>query len=147
MLGVLPLLLASVALVYKRRESRLSTDVEFARNLRANPVAKKFLKEAEQCRAGGDARSYYEALERAVKGFVGDRLNLGEKAMTIAVFCDQLRTAGAHADTIASTKVLLEECDHVRFAPVSPDQQAMDTAHQRAALIIEKLNQQLRSSS
>jgi hypothetical protein len=122
----------------------LTSDLEFARSQRANPVARKFLKEAEQCRASGDARSYYAALERAVKGFVGDRLNLGEKAMTIGVFCDQLSDAGAHNDTVASAKALLEECDRVRFAPVTPDRHAMDTAHERASLIIEKLNQQLR---
>lgn len=145
--AILPLLLLGVAVAYKRRETRIQSDQQFARKRRANPVARRFLKEAEACRESGDAKAYYAALERAVKGFVGDRLNIGEKGLTIAAFCELLEERGVAASTLGEVRSLLEECDHIRFAPISPDQQAMNTAHSRATALIEQLNQQLDDAS
>lgn len=145
--ALLPLLLLGAAFAYKRRETRIQSDQQFARKRRANPVAKRFLKEAESFRESGNAKAYYAALEHAVKGFVGDRLNVGEKGLTIGAFCTLLEGRGVHAATLGEIRSLLEECDHVRFAPISPDQQAMNTAHERATTLIEQLNQQLDDAS
>ena len=144
-LMVLPLVLAGGAVAWKRREGRMASDVEYARRHRANPVAKKFLREAEALRLAGDARSFYAAIDAAVRGFVGDRLNVGEKAMTIGEFCKTVGKAGADLHTIAAIRSLLEECDQARFAPMVPDQHVVDTALQRASAVIENLNQQLES--
>src|SRR5690606_17472437 len=93
-LMVLPLLLAGAAVAWKRREGRIATDLRYARRRRANPVAKKVLREAEALRTAGDARAFYAAIDVAVRGFVGDRLNVGEKAMTIGEFCATVAASG-----------------------------------------------------
>lgn len=146
-LVVLPLMLAAAAIAWKRREGRIATDVQYARRRRANPIAKKVLREAESLRSAGDARAFYSAIDAAVRGFVGDRLNVGEKAMTIGEFCATVGANGAEAQTVTTISTLLEECERARFAPVSPDPRVVDTALERATTVIEDLNVQLNSDA
>ena len=138
-----PLLAGVASFAYKRRAARLASDVEYARSHRANPIARRILREAETHRLGGDSTAYYAALETAVRGFAGDLLNFGEKALTIGAFCERLRNSGAHTGTVDTVNSLLEECEQARFSPSAPDQAAIDTAHERASRIIESLSREL----
>jgi hypothetical protein len=143
---ILPLVLLGMLAVYEKATRKLRTDVRYARNLRARPVARKHLKHAEQLRATGDAKGYYDALEKALRGFCGNRLNIGELALTQDELAKALSAAGAGSPTIFSIRELLSECDRVRFAPVAPDQRAMDTAHERASDVIEALNDEIQKA-
>lgn len=142
---VLPLLVVAGVYGYQRHALRLATDPEYARNRKAHPLARKHLKKAEALLAADQARAFYEALERAVLGFVGNRLNLAEKGMTRPVLDAKLGEAHVPDDLRDDLRTLLEECDRVRFAPVPPNLAAMRTAHQRAARLIVALDEAFRA--
>jgi hypothetical protein len=87
---VLPLLGLLGIFAYHRVNEKLTGDVAFARNRRANPVARKHLKQAAELLSQGDAKGYYEELDRALLGFIGDRLDVGERALTHAKLSETL---------------------------------------------------------
>ncbi len=142
---LLPLLgLVGIAM-YNRFNDKLTSDVSFARNRRANPIARKHLKRAAELLEQGNAKGYYEELDRAVLGFVGDRLNVGERALTRSMLDETLDNAGILSDTRSGVVKLLDECDQVRFAPIPPNAGAMQTAMDRASDLIESIHDRLQA--
>lgn len=141
---LLPLLGLIGVVVYKRHVRRLTTDVEFARNRQAHPLAKRHLKTAQQLLSGGQAKLFYAEVEHAVMGFIGNRLNLSERGLTRARLDEVLEKRGVDAAYRDDLRRLLDECDHIRFAPILPDQATMEGAHDRASALIVDLDRQLR---
>lgn len=139
----LPLIGIVGVAVYNRLNDRITSDVTFARNRRAHPVARKHLKQAGELLEQRNAKGYYEELDRAVLGFIGDRLNVGERALTRSELDATLLQAGIHEATRVDVNQLLDECDQVRFAPSPPDSDSMNTAMDRASQLIQSIHEQL----
>lgn len=138
---ILPLMALVGLFVYQQYQSRIAGDITLARNKRAHPVARKHLKQAEVLLAANDARAFYHEIERAVLSFVGNRLNVAEKGLTHKQLNQLLQQKDVPADARNGLFGLLQECDRVRFAPILPDQAAMDTACDRAGAIIVQLDE------
>jgi hypothetical protein len=119
-----------------RRRRRLATDTEYARGRVAHPLAKKHFKKAEALLARNEPRLFYEEIERAVVGFIGNRMNIAELGLTRSALDARLAGVGVSEDVREALKRLLVECDQAQFAPVLPDRRAMESAHERAAQII-----------
>jgi hypothetical protein len=115
----LPLLAVVGATLVQRRRERLATDVALARATRARKMAKKHLAAAEASMRAGNGESFYADVSRALRQYVGDKLNIAATGMTH----DQLRGcmlgAGAPPDRVEQTIAMLERCDAARFAPGS----------------------------
>ncbi len=145
-LAVLPLLGLLGAVLWTRHTQRLATDLEFARKRRAHPLARKHLRRAEELLHSGNAAPFYEELERAVLGFIGNRLNISELGLTRSQLQARLARAGIGGETLSSLAALLEDCDRARFAPVPPAEAARQEAHFRAASLIVSVDQALQKA-
>lgn len=139
LLGI-PLLLLCGLLVFQKHQNRMAVDQTYARNRRAHPVARKHLKKAEELLQENKARAFYEEIERALLSFIGNRLNIADKGYTYQQLNSELERRGAGTDVRDRLLHLMEECDRVRYAPILPDQQAMNTACDRASAIIVDLD-------
>ena len=128
-------------MVQQKYQAKLAGDVTFARNRRAHPVARKHLKKAEELLVQNQPRAFYEEIERAVLSFIGNRLNIAETGLTHNQLDGALAARNVDAEARKELQDLLQECDRVRFAPVLPDQQAMDTACDRVSALIVQLDQ------
>ena len=134
----LPMLALVGLVVYQKHADRLSGDQIYARNRRAHPVAKKHLKKAETLLVENDARSFYQEIERALLSFIGNRLNIADKGLTYQQLDNELQRRGVGNEVRKRFIDIMHECDRVRYAPILPDQNAMNTACDRAyALIVD----------
>lgn len=135
---------------YQRRRDYLAAHPVLTRTLQAEPLARKHLQQAEALlarqvpgpAAEANFRRFYEALERAVLGFVAYRLNLPERGLTRVQLDERLASSGLPADLRQALRQLLDGCDAVRFAPVHPDPATMQAALQQAATLITAIAQQ-----
>ena len=103
---------------WRRRADHLAANPALVRRRRAHPEARRRLAEAESL-MDSDARSFYGSVERAVLGFVGDRLNVVPQGLTHEQLDAVLREAevpGPHREELLA---LLERCDRARFAPAA----------------------------
>ena len=140
---LLPLFAVAGALAYHRYAARLATDVGYARNRRAHPVARKHLKQAESLLKENSPRRFYEEVERALLGFIGNRLNIAETGLTRPQLQQQLISVGVANDARNDLQSLLEACDQGRFSPRLPDQAEMNSALDQASTLIVLLDRQL----
>lgn len=126
---------------FERRAHRLAHDTEFARGRIAHPLAKKHLKKAEALLKRNEPRLFYEEIDRAVMGFIGNRLNVAELGFTRSELDARLAEFGVSPQVRDSLKTLLSECDQAQYAPVLPDRAAMESARERASRLIVSIDE------
>ena len=135
-----PLALAGLY-VFERRARRLAHDTQFARGRIAHPLAKKHLRKADALLKENEPGLFYEEIERAVMGFIGNRLNVAELGLTRSELDARLAHVGVTDQIRATLTGLLAECDQAQFAPVPPDRQAMESAEERASRVIVAIDE------
>ena len=141
LLLIAPLLALGGLVFHQWRNVRLNADVTMVRHRKAHPVARKHLKRAEELLEQNQPRAFYEEIERAILSFIGNRLNIAETGHTQAQLNMILAGRGVEETLRRELFALQNECDRIRFAPVLPDQKAMDTACDRAGLLIVQLDE------
>ncbi|MEX0822723.1 MAG: BatD family protein [Rhodothermales bacterium] len=120
----------------RRRESALTDDPRRARSRMAHPLAGKHLRSAQEHLADGRSRAFYKEIERAVTGFIGNRLHVAATGLTRNQIDALLVSVGVGRDDRTVLRNLLDECDRVRFAPLVPERETMEHAGERAAAVI-----------
>ncbi|HET6566435.1 MAG TPA: BatD family protein [Rhodothermales bacterium] len=134
-----PLLAVGAAFAFRRRRDRLSGD-QGRGPVWGRPLVHRHLKKAAALARAGEARAFYEEIERAVLGFIGNRLKIPERGLTHRHLDDVLADAGASPAVRSELSRLLNECDRARFAPVPADTSEMQTAVKRAEEIIAAID-------
>jgi len=142
MLVLFPALAYGGALVWRQRQTRYRTDAKWARGRRAHPLSRKHLKQAMALLAGGDTRGYFEEIERAVLGFIGNRLNVAEKGLTRQQLDELLVSKGFSTEARQRLRSLLETCDRGRFAPASFSPENKEEAFDDASALIPDLDEE-----
>lgn len=117
----------------RKREAEL-LDVAGSRRKHADKVARKRLSDAEIALKSSDRQAFYDALGKALHGYVADKFGLGPAEINAAnLRTHYMRYNGG--EPVANDYIrLMEACDMARYAPVEdrPRQQLYDEA---AALI------------
>ena len=134
-----PLLALGTTFFVRRRVTRLATDTAWARQRRAHPLARKHLKQATALSKQNAPEAFYEALERAVLGFIGNRINVAELGMTRAQVGTTLSDAGIAEALRIDTVEFLEACDAARFAPQRPEEAQMQVHLAEASRLLSAI--------
>ena len=137
----MPLLVLTTLAAWRRRATRLQTDVAWARGRQAHPLARRHLKRAMQLSERDAPRPFFVELENAVLGFIGNRMNVAELGMTRPHLYAALAEAGVSESTRNRLHNFLMDCDAARFAPDRPDRARMDSAMQAAIELIVLIDQ------
>ncbi len=131
--ALLPLVALLGALGLRRHWDRLEGDVAYARGRRAGRVAKKRLGHARALMAERDVRAFYAEVERALRGFLADKLNIAEAGFMSDVAEAELRRRGVPPVAVKKYFGCLGECDRARFAPPSFSEEERSAFFDRAA--------------
>jgi len=138
----LPLCAALGATVLRRRRHRLATDVAHARSTRARKLAIKRLAAARQALGASQGEAFYAEVQRALRQYVGDKLNASVTGMTHDVLHESLRDAQLPDDLVARLLSMLDRCDAARFAPGSMGGERLRETLQEAESILVALDGQ-----
>jgi hypothetical protein len=113
-LPLLALVLLAGALRQRARRAEPSAHV---RSLRAYPSARHALDAAERLRQRGERVPYLDALDRAVRGFLSERLGLAAHALSLEDLEASVRGLGVSEGTARDLRALLEAAEAGRFGP------------------------------
>jgi hypothetical protein len=141
--ALLPLVALLGAVGLRRHWDRLEGDVAYARGRRAGRVAKKRLGQARVVMAGGDARTFYAEVERALRGFLADKLNVAEAGFMSEVAEAELRSRGVPEKATSEYLACLGECDRARFAPPGTSAEEKSQFFDRAAEAMTSVDEEL----
>lgn len=135
-------LLAAGLLAWRRRRAR-----EDGRPPEAHPTAQKRLREARHHLDENRPRAFYEETERALRAFVGQRLEMPATGQTRHQLRDGFARTGVAGATQDQFFALLDECERARFAPTPPNREATATASDRAHRLVADLDEALPTAS
>lgn len=122
LLAALPLAFNIGAFLYQKERSKESMNVVLTRSRKARRVAMDRLKKAAKT-GRAEPRRFYDEAAIALSGYLADKFNLPEIAVTGDSLERTLSERAISADTVRETVSCLQECDFGRFvsASVSPD--------------------------
>ncbi len=133
MFFLIPLLAFIVlAFVYRRRIRRMA-DIAGMRTRRAGKVAERRLKDAKKALNAKDENAFYEAIHKAILGYVCDKLRIPLSDLTQDTVSETLAQHSVPDETIREVKDVLDTCQFARYAP-SSDSQAMDVLYKKTSL-------------
>jgi len=140
---LVPLITLGGALGFRRHRDRLEGDVAYARHRRAGRVAKKRLSRARALKSTSTSRDFYAEIDRALEGFLADKLNLAEAGLIGEEVRARLAARRVSEEAVRDYFACLDECDRQRFAPAEVSLSAMDAFLKRTAEAMTRLNEEL----
>lgn len=112
------LLLVLITLVAIKRH-KANSDVVGMRKSKAGKMAKKRLAVAYNLMQKNDSAAFYDAVLKALWGYISDKLSIPMSALTRSNVSEELTRYGADEETIAHVINVLDECEMARYTPES----------------------------
>lgn len=143
MFYIIPLLVFAVLSFIYRKQMKLNSNADLRRTKKANKVAIRRLKDAAAALKSKDQNAFYEALHKAMFGYVSDKLNIKLSELTSSNVKESLAKSGVSSELIDQYNDIVSTCEFARYAP-SSDDQAMDTLYRKATDCINSLESQIK---
>lgn len=142
-LGILfPLLVLGLGYWQKTYIDKMTNNTAYARSKRASERANERLEQAISKSEEGHIREAYNLLQKALTGYIGDKLNLPEAGLSNQGYISALQDEGVDMELLKNIRMLLDKCATISYAP--------DTSHAYlkshvglAQSILEKLKKEL----
>ena len=131
--ALLPLVAILGSLALRHHWDRLEGDLAYARGRRAGRVARKRLRQARELILGGDEREFYAEVERALRGFLADKLNVSEAGFMSDAAESELLKRRVPEEVTDEYLACLGVCDKTRFAPPAASDEEKSVFFGRAA--------------
>ena len=117
---MVPLLAFIALLIIFHRRAIENADIVKRRSNKANKIATKRLRKANQLMLAGKAGEFYDEVLRALWGYVGDKLNMPVEKLSRENIHDNLLIHHVAEPTIEKFTEALDECEFERYAPGDP---------------------------
>ena len=118
-LFLLPILLFGGLFYFQKKREAAAADVVGTRSKKATKMAKKRLSAAKQHMEAGEDKAFYDEVVRAVWGYLGDKLRLGQSDLSREEVRKILEEKQIDAPSIDRLIQLLDTCEMALFAPVA----------------------------
>lgn len=141
-LYLVPLILAIVLFIIFRKRIRENADMTRMRYKRANKVAQKRLKLANQLLSQNNKAGFYEEIEHAAFSYLSDRLSIPTSDLSKDNIADILRQKKVSEEDIQEVTRVLTTAEFARYAP-STDSEMQSLYDSTVALINNLENQSL----
>ena len=139
---LLPLLAALTALLLRRRAQRRA-DLVGSRRRGASRMARRRLSEAASYLGKNLYSAFYEALHKALLGYVSDKLALDVSETDTETIAARLAEAGVDEGTCSELTQLLDACAFARYAPDAGNE-AMNTHYEQAVQVISSIDERMK---
>ncbi|NGP87437.1 BatD family protein [Fodinibius halophilus] len=119
---ILPLAVLGVAYWQKSYIEKMNNDQAFARSQKATDKAMERLDKTITLSEEGNIKQAYNMLQKALTGFISDRLTLPEAGLSNADYIEALKEEDIDENLIKNIRMLLDKCASISYAP--------DTTHE-----------------
>ena len=96
-----------------------SKNIALVKNKRANKVALKRLKEASGFLKNNQAEKFYEAVIKALWGYLSDKLSIPVADLSRDKASASLLEKGMEPDVVAELMKIIDDCEFARYAPAA----------------------------
>lgn len=105
------------AVVFKRRQDKLSGNIQLMRYQKAEKAARKRLKLSKEALDKNNITNFYAELSLALFGYLEDKLGIQKAEFTLEGAAEKLIRKNVTEDLITQLKRIAGKCEYARFAP------------------------------
>jgi len=138
-----PMLLSGMALGYRRHLDKLSGNVAYARNRKANKMAMQRLRKARQFMTRNQQQEFYGEVSNALLGFVGDKFNVAAAGLIADQVDEVLKSSGVGQEVRSAYLGCLHNCDYQRFAASDSNNGEMKAFYEKAKQALITLDREI----
>lgn len=109
----------AVFFVINRKKIEENSNVVLVRNKRANKVALKRLKEASSFLKNNQAEQFYEAVIKALWGYLSDKLSIPVAELNREKASESLLDKGISQEVVTELMKIIDDCEFARYAPAA----------------------------
>jgi BatD DUF11 like domain len=136
--ALLPFFALIGAVMWKRREDRLSGNISLMRYQKAQRISAKRLKTAKTLMLANKQTDFYTEISLALFGYLEDKLHIPKSEFTLDRASAELRKSNVDESLITGIVNCAEKCEYIRFAPVEDGTTEMKNMyHDTEKLIID----------
>ncbi len=141
-LSSLPILLWGVVLVYVRRRERVEGNIILMKQIKANKIAQKYLKNAKKLLSNGNNDLFYEETARSLWNFVANKLNISPTELTRETVREKLMDKIPDSELVDKLIELIDRCEMARYSPQF-DNEPLEKVYTNSVEVLSKLSEKL----
>ncbi len=139
LLGFVPLpLLTGIGFALRKRQIRFQTDIGFARRTQALKKARQELETCARLFREGASDEFYVALSRALRQYLGDKLNRPAGGITVDIV-EVLKERNLDRSLLEELRGCFERIDLAKFSAAKGNPQQMDELLKRLKQLVASL--------
>ena len=138
---VLMMVICAGTLFYLQKRIKELRDTVRVKNKRANKVASRRLKQAQQYMHNGKESDFYEEMMRALTGYVSDKLNIPIADLSKENIRNELLQRGISENDVTGLLQIISDCEFARYSPGASIQ--MNNIYQSALDLIGRFENKL----
>ncbi len=119
MIYILSLIGFAVFYILNRKKIKESANITLVRNKRANKVALKRLKEAALFLKNNQAEKFYEAVIKALWGYLSDKLSIPVADLSRQKTSSSLLEKEVEPEVVRELMQIIDDCEFARYAPAA----------------------------
>ena len=136
---IISLLITIVLIILFRKQARDNANVALMRNKKANKVARRRLKVAEQQLKATNKDAFYDEVLKALWGYLSDKLSIPVSELNKDNISLRLSQHGVNDELVAQFMTLLKDCEFERYAPIGNKETAMSNMFESTVKLISTL--------
>jgi hypothetical protein len=140
---LIPVILYSFFLIWFRKYKKDTADTTGLKKRKANTMAKKQLKLANDFLQKNEYNAFFDEVFKAMYGYIGSKLSLSPAELNKDKIKSLLTAKSVEPSVISRLLELLETCEFARFAPVK-DENKMKDAYNDSVELISLLESKLK---
>lgn len=141
-LSILPILLWGVVFVYVRRKEQVEGNLVLMKQIRANKIAQKYLKNAKKLLSNGNNDLFYEETARSLWNFVANKLNISPSELTRETVKEKLLERIPDSELVDKLIELIDRCEMARYSPQF-DNEPLEKVYAHSVEVLSKLSEKL----
>ncbi len=142
-LYIISLLIFIAVYIFRRKKLKEESNIELLKNKKANKFAKKRLKFASAQLKTKNAGAFYEAVLKALWGYLSDKLGIPLSGLSRDNAVEELKLKGIDEELVKEMIGLIDQCEFAQYAPSVSDGN-MDDIYKQAVKMISKMENKVK---
>ena len=118
-LYIISLLIFIAVYIFRRKKLKEESNIELLKNKKANKFAKKRLKLALAQLKTKNSGAFYEAVLKALWGYLSDKLGIPLSGLSRDNAAEELKNKGIDEELVKEMIGLIDQCEFAQYAPIS----------------------------
>lgn len=134
--SIVPLLATIILVGWKRKQDKLSGNVQLLRYSRAEKVARRRFKKAKKLLEQNQVEPFYSEISQALFGYLEDKFRIPKAEFTLDRAAAELSRRNISTELIDKMKTNAEKCEYIRFAPGTNPREAMNEMYKSLSEVV-----------